>query len=293
MYNQLSKNLPTVLLSELGSLDKTFFLKLSTDQNFFENVIRVACTRRSFFKTLIAGMISAGMVNISSSCGRGGRSFFVEMPFRFNSVEIPRGLALCTLEPFKENLVDYTDLRCPNCAVPIRIFLFALDIASSATLFTCPTCSVGTKILLAGASILVSKLMDYGMKKGIAFAAREGFLMEKVAPTYIGRQLLETNRTSLCYDIENHEPLMTFSRNIPAVPKQIFYFSEAIGMPHSSYIYHCWYKNGMQTDKIRLDITSNRFRTFSRKKNLYHGEWIVLTRAPNDDVLDVREFSIA
>ena len=149
-----------------------------------------------------------------------------------------------------------------------------------------------TRIAVGIGSILISSLLDYGFDEAIAFADRNGYTINLIAPTTIRGRNVNVGRSAVCYDVYNHEPNGFFNRTIWAMPKQIVYFSKLNGLGSYSKIYHNWFNNGNQTDRIPLDIKSNSYRTFSRKEHLGTGQWIVTTEAPNGHLLDSKEFSI-
>lgn len=267
-----------------------------------ENNNKEKYSRRVFTKTMaLAGAGALAFPLTSCEFDGGGkfrinsgvsRSFGVRPPFKFAGGGVVASLAFKVFNPQIKNLFDYADFHCPKCAFAMRVFLYAFNIASAATTIACPYCSFATRIGLLAGSYLASNLIDYGFDQGIAFLQGREFKVNQIAPTYLSNYQIKTGRSKMCFDILRNEPNGIINREISYVPQELFYFTDIRGFNWSSHIFHNWYRNGRQVDHIRLDIKSSRYRTYSKKRVLDRGEWIVTTEAPNGHILDAKEFSI-
>lgn len=116
-----------------------------------------------------------------------------------------------------------------------------------------------------------------------------GYRVHKVGP----EGGVAVARSAACYDIRSREPQQPFERELPAVPARIFYFTEVAGVRGSIEVVHTWRRDGQLTDRIPLDVRSTKWRTWTYKRNLAPGAWILTTELAGGAVLDVREFHIA
>jgi len=252
--------------------------------------------RRTLIKIFGATFFGSSLLsNIScSKCSDPHlRGFYIKNVFKWLSIGTYIDLAFKVLNPHRKSLMDYLDIRCSKCSSFFRFFLYAVDIIGTGVNIFCPYCSVPARTTMVVSSLLYNKLISNIFKSGLALLHGNGYFIHKIAPSYLHGGLVDVKRSSVCYDIQGREPIGYFNREIPAIPRKINYFTNVVGMRKKTTIYHTWIKNGRITDKIPLIVDSHNWRTWSRKRNLDVGTWIVMTETGSGKILDAKEFFIA
>lgn len=236
---------------------------------------------------------SAALAGVSlQSCGgcyRDVREFRIARAFEWDPIDAARDMAFAFVS---DRIVDYVDTLCDGCGAGTRFFLFALDVAITAATVSCPGCSIGTRLTVAVARELFVEMATHGFTKAIGLFDGDSYLVRKVAPVVGGGRYWGVNRSAVCYGIENREPTALFDREIAAFPERICYFTEVAGAPGLEVV-HVWRCNGVVTDRIPVRADGGHWRTWTNKKNLARGTWIITTELHSGEVLDSREFHIS
>jgi len=102
------------------------------------------------------------------------------------------------------------------------------------------------------------------------------------------------SRAVLTYDINNKEPAGEIKRTISVSnknPAWIYYFTELKSMKGSK-VYHKWLKNGIIISSQELNISSDSWRTSSRKllTDAEKGNWAVQLVDEHDRILNEKTF---
>jgi hypothetical protein len=126
----------------------------------------------------------------------------------------------------------------------------------------------------------------------VAVATSGGFDVHRVGPVRTKWGTLDVNRSEVCYSVSDRQPRNRFNREIPAVPDQICYWTNVNGFDREIRIFHVWRRNGRITDRIPLQVGSTSWRTWSKKRNLASGTWIVTSETRRGEIFDSREFQI-
>lgn len=239
-------------------------------------------------------MTAAGSVGlVLPGCGvpTEQRQFLVSEVFRWQPANIVRDVAFAVLG---DSVLDYVDTLCQDCGRGVRFFLFAADVASTVATVACPSCSVAARLGVAVSRVLFSQMRSYAFSKAIAVlaGAAGSYVVNKVGPLQRGRAAYAVARSAICYRISDHEPVDIFDRQIAAIPDRICYFTDVAGA-RGQRVTHVWRCNGQVTDRIPLPVDGDRWRTYSRKRNLARGAWIVTSELAGGEILDSREFHIA
>lgn len=254
-------------------------------------------TRRDVLRWAGVGALGAAVgpavLTTASGCNftASQRSFVIKEAFRFEPQGALVDLAFSIAQPVSDYVLDYVDLDCPHCKLAFRIFLYALEFGASVAI-ACPGCTFEVRLGIAATRFLVGQLQSYGMSKALGLAVRGGYRVHKVGPARTRYGTLSVARSIACYSVHDREPSGHFNREIPALPDKINYFTDIRGGRRSFQIEHVWRRDGQITDRIPLDIGSSSWRTWSRKRNLAPGVWL-LTTEMDGIVLDLKEFSIA
>lgn len=259
-----------------------------------QNTFRPYMRSELFSRRQVVALTSAAALGaLTPACRRTVgevRRFGASAVFHWEPQEIVRDIAFSMVA---DQLLDYVDAKCYECGVAIRLFTFAANVAVTAATIACPECAAGTRITLAISRALVGAMIQYGFTKAVGVMIGNGeYEVHKVAPVLRGPHTLAVMRSAACYGIENHEPVDRFDRLIPALPERICYFTD-VSDAAGTEIVHVWRHDGVVTDRILLQIGSDRFRTYSRKYNLATGTWILTAELPSGEILDSREFHIA
>ena len=281
---------------DLNNNRSSLIKRILKDKRYLNSLLMVKTNRRDFNKALVSLLINAGIISITGCSGflSNSRIFKLrKVPFKYSYSGFIRDIAFRVVSRYNDHSIDYNDNYCPKCSEAMRNFLTAYDIFSTVVTIACPYCSFATRMAMAAGSTLASMLIKHEYSEAVALPINDGFNVIKVASSIWNGSKISVRRSTMCYDVYNHEPQEEFNRKIWALPKQIVYFTDVLGFNAYSKIYHKWYKNGMLTDNIPLEIKSSSYRTFSRKRNLAKGQWIVTTEAPNEDLIDSKEFSIS
>jgi Protein of unknown function (DUF2914) len=250
-------------------------------------------SRREFIRCVGYSSLHLSLGSIVG-CGstREEREFFIKSVFTIEPNQVFEDFAFAIIPSQKDSALDYLDLKCAACGLAFRTFLYGVDLAS-AFLVTCPECELGIRVGITVSHFLFEQLVAYGIRKAVAFVTPDGYLVHKVSPLHLESGTIGVGRSAACYGIANHEPDNLFQRTINAVPNQIYYFTEIDSRLRPTMIWHVWRNNGQLTDRIPLEVGSSRWRTWSMKRNLAPGVWIVTTETEGGAILDVREFQIA
>ncbi len=253
--------------------------------------------RRQALELIALGATGAGLAAVTGCDPSAGaarkRRFFVSNTLRWSRSDLFTDFAFAITQYGGEQVMDYLDIRSRQAKAAFRVFLYSVDIAST-FLVTCPGCAIGVRVGLTVSKILWSELANYGFRQAVAFAQGGGHDVHKVGPAETRFGYLEVQRAELAYDVRNREPVGSFNREIPAVPSIIFNWTELSGFQRDGYVDHVWRRDGAVTDRIRQGVQRSRsWRSWSFKRNLAPGTWIVTTEAPAGEILASREFHIA
>lgn len=216
------------------------------------------------------------------------RSFYVDNVFRWEPADVLRDLAFAVIPKAGAEGMDYIDTRCRHCDLAFRAFLYGVSLGYQFAV-TCPACPPQMRLAVVVSRALIAGLRRYAIRRAIGLAAGSGYRVHRVGPA----GSVSVARSAACYDVRNREPQRRFDRELSAVPARIFYFTEVVGIRRSTQVFHTWRKDGRLTDRIPLDVRSKKWRTWTYKRNLAPGTWIVTTEMRDGAVLDVREFHIA
>lgn len=248
--------------------------------------------RRGFLR--VGGLAAAAMLAPVSGCTLGNakrRGFLTKDVVRWSPAEAMRDIGFRMLSATADGGMDYLDAECSTCRTGVRYFLLAVDVGSAITI-PCPSCSVGLRVTAVVSRFLFKQMLALGIDHALAVPWRDGYFVHQIAAAQTSTGSIAVARGSLSYDIKNREPVGTFDRRIGAVPNVMFNFTEVVGAKRPTSVIHVWRKNGQTIDRIRLEIGSARWRTWSNKRNLAPGVWTVATELPSGEVLSVREFLI-
>jgi hypothetical protein len=100
-------------------------------------------------------------------------------------------------------------------------------------------------------------------------------------------------RSSICYNIVEHEPLdigTTFTNDV----NKLYCFSEIMGATTDTHIAHVWFYNGTERARIELKVNGSRWRTSSSKIIQEHeiGNWEVQILDSKENIIKVLTFNI-
>ncbi len=100
-------------------------------------------------------------------------------------------------------------------------------------------------------------------------------------------------RSSICYNIVEHEPLdigTTFTNDV----KKLYCFSEIMGAKTKTHITHVWYYNGAERARKQLRVHSTSWRTYSSKlvQSYETGQWKVKIIDEDGSLLKILKFNI-
>ncbi|MCK5100618.1 MAG: DUF2914 domain-containing protein [Desulfobacteraceae bacterium] len=100
-------------------------------------------------------------------------------------------------------------------------------------------------------------------------------------------------RSSVCYNIVEHEPLdigTTFTNDV----KKLYCFSEIMGAKTNTHITHVWYYMGAERARKQLRVHGTGWRTYSSKLIQSHetGNWEVKIVDAEEKLLKVLKFNI-
>lgn len=252
------------------------------------DLAKVGVSRRGFLSTLAGcGFLAVG----GAGCSPLQRRLLVRHSFRWDPIGIVTELAIHVV---RGNL-DYIDARCEKCGTAIRIILPIAEVIP--IIFNrCPGCTVGIRLLAGSIKALLAKLASHGVITAVGWATGDGYEVFEEAPVRTKFGELQVARSAVCYTIHQREPDGLFSRDIPAIPDRICFFTDVRGMTKPTKIYHVWRRDGIRMDRISLDICYGqcgwRFRTWSHKHNLGLGTWIVTAETRSGEILATREFYI-
>ena len=250
-------------------------------------------TRRDVLRLAGTTMLALPVLGqVGCSWSEEERKFFVDHVFSWEPKGFFSDLAFAVIEPAAEYALDYLDIDCPNCGLAFRVFLYSVELGSLFVV-TCPECALSVRASVAVSKFLVSQLSSYAMSRAVAFVVGDGYEVNRVGPAETRAGTLQIARSAACYAVRDREPVGHFNREIAAIPRKINYYTEVRGARSAACVYHVWRRNGAVTDRIRLHVGSDRWRTWTRKRNLAPGPWILTTETEGGAVLDVREFSIA
>lgn len=234
----------------------------------------------------LAGLSLSGA--LACNWPQGQRSFFIRNVFKWTPADVAKDVAFALIPATGFASMDYLDAHCRYCRAGFRVFLHGASLARRLAV-KCPACPPQLRLAVIASKALVSELRNHAIKRAVALAARGGYQIHRVGPA----GPIAVTRSAACYDVSNREPRNRFEREIPAVPARIFYFTEVAGVRGHRKIFHSWRRDGKLTDRIPLDVRSSRWRTWTYKKNLAPGAWILTAETTGGEVLDVREFHIA
>lgn len=94
------------------------------------------------------------------------------------------------------------------------------------------------------------------------------------------------NKAVLAQSIENREPVNLLTTQVPKFIREVYFFTE-IEDANDQKITHRWRTHNQILATIELDITSNKFRTWSSKKmaSAWVGQWYVEVLNENQEVI--------
>ena len=100
-------------------------------------------------------------------------------------------------------------------------------------------------------------------------------------------------RSSICYNIVEHEPLdigTTFTNDV----NKVYCFSEIMGAKTKTHITHVWYYMGAERARKQLRVDDTRWRTFSSKliQSYETGSWEVKIIDADEKLLKILKFNI-
>ncbi len=98
---------------------------------------------------------------------------------------------------------------------------------------------------------------------------------------------------AICLDVVNHSPVDP-NDVFPAQVGKLFCFTRIQGAQADTEITHVWYFGDIERARIKLDVRSANFRTFSSKIIRPHeiGAWHVDVLGPDDKLLKMIDFEI-
>ncbi|MCK5311526.1 MAG: DUF2914 domain-containing protein [Desulfobacteraceae bacterium] len=100
-------------------------------------------------------------------------------------------------------------------------------------------------------------------------------------------------RSSVCYNIVEHEPLdigTTFTNDV----NKLYCFSEIMGAKTNTHITHVWYYMGAERARKQLRVHGTRWRTYSSKliQSYETGNWEIKIIDAEGKLLKVLKFNI-
>lgn len=240
--------------------------------------------RREFVKCTSYAAVGSTLPTLSSCSFGSSRGFYLEDAIQFS----PKGLLKDIGFYLAGKSLDYLDTQCESCGKLYRLFNLAMLAIDAAAMVYCPECSLAKRIVVVGSRYLTSKLVEYSVDKAMAIPQGNGHFVHFVGSS----DGMGVSRSSVCYRINGREPFGQFNRRIEAVPSIINYFTHVKGASYLTNVYHVWRRNGVVTDKIRLNIESSSYRTWSNKENLGVGLWTVTAENSSGHILDSQMFHI-
>lgn len=246
-------------------------------------------TRRNFLRALPAGgLILSGT---AAGCSVAGRSFYVEHFLKW----IPQGIFHEIAFSVVDGAVEFVDAYCEHCRKVARLFMDGLEVYGVMTI-ACPECGVMVRLATAGSRLFLQDLVRRGFDGAVGLAAAQNYKILPVGPVDGDDGPMFVSRSSLCDDVQGHEPVDLYDRSIPFVPQRLVFFTDVRGLSDPTRIHHVWRVDGEVTDRIPLQICygecGRRFRTYSRKHNLRAGAWIVTAENRRGEVLASRTIAL-
>ena len=113
--------------------------------------------------------------------------------------------------------------------------------------------------------------------------------------SYVPESNLASIRTVLTTEVIEREPKDEKDEFLLAT--RTWLFTDIRGGKKGDFIYHVWYyheneETTYELARIKLNIGSSRWRTWSNKQLTYPGEWSVEVVDYNGEVLDTRYFTV-
>lgn len=106
-------------------------------------------------------------------------------------------------------------------------------------------------------------------------------------------QQIKINQIDLATSIEDRQPVGT-DTSFTADTGNIFCFTQVQSESDSSHITHVWYYKDEEKARIKLNVQSENWRTWSSKNILdsWTGPWRVIVEDKNGNVLATKTFMI-
>lgn len=252
--------------------------------------------RRTFLRTAGAAAVglAGGGAGVLSGCDTLGLRGF---PIRASeAVQFSgRGSWGSVLLGVADGIQGHVDARCEECGWVLRVGVALIEAGGLAASFICPHCSPAVRISVALTRYLLGEVVRYGAAQMVGILiSRAEFFMHEVGPAETRAGTLSVGRSTICRDIRRREPIGRFGAVIDRVPAKLCYFTDVKGSHGTTQVYHRWYRNGVQTDRIPLKVgpSPERWRTWSWKRNLAPGAWITTVETADGAILETQKFFI-